>query len=135
MIVESLVLTGVGCVLQWRSDGSWRQVDVNQLADERSGRHVPTEDDWAAWTGLQDWQGRGARYDGRPGWFSAFGEVPPGAHVTVQLADGARPEVRHVGRLWGAQWFSVVQPVTVQVGAEVTTLAYRRPRSLMSPEG
>lgn len=123
--VQSLRLPGSRWVLQWRDDGRWRDVTTDQLADELLDRQPPSTDDWVPWTGDHGWQGRGGSVDGGPATFSLIGELPAEGDVEVRLADGSRPAVHTVGKIWGATWHAAPQPVTVLVGHDERTLDLR----------
>jgi hypothetical protein len=50
--IATLRLPGVGYLLQWRSDGFWRELGDDQYRAETDGALVPAEDEWVAWTGF-----------------------------------------------------------------------------------
>jgi hypothetical protein len=127
--VQSLVLPGSGWLLQWRSDGFWREVDSAQHRAEVGGSHLPAEDDWVRWSGTFHQQAKGGGWDGRPTWWLIYGELPEHATPSVVLADGQRPSVvLLVGKVWACEWFSQPQPATLHMGGEQFAFAFAEPR-------
>ena len=132
--IATLRLPGIGHLLQWRSDGSWRELSDLQHHDELDGSHVPAEDEWARWSGLTHPQGRGGDWGGVVTWWLLFGEVPGSATPSVTLADGTRPPVLRLGRLWACEWRSVAQPATVRhAGGERFDVPFTEPFYRRSP--
>ena len=82
--VTTLVLPESGWLLQWRSDGYWRELSGAQDRDEIAGIHIPPSWEWAAWTGLPNPHGRAK---GAPG----MGKPP---HWCITLGDTERFEFR-----------------------------------------
>ena len=126
--ITSLWLPGIGWWLQWRSDDRWRDLPDVQYRDERAGVHVPVEDEWAPWTGHPQPQVRAGERDGTPAWSLLHGELPTLGDVTVVLADGTRPAVRTVGKVWGCEWHGLPQPATVHHGGVRIDLPVARPQ-------
>lgn len=125
--VDTLRLPGIGRLLQWRADGHWRELNDMQHEAEKDGSHIPGEDDWVRWSGAAQPQARGGEWGGGATWWLVYGELPTGATPEVELADGTRPPVPRVGRLWAAEWHSVAQPATVHVGAQRFDLPFFEP--------
>ncbi|XVV12632.1 hypothetical protein ACQP2X_48975 [Actinoplanes sp. CA-131856] len=59
--VSTLRLPGIGHLLQWRSDGFWRELGDVQHRDEAAGMFIPGEDEW----------------DGAATWWMVYGEQVP----------------------------------------------------------
>ncbi|GAA0561641.1 hypothetical protein GCM10010172_51060 [Paractinoplanes ferrugineus] len=116
--VTTLRLPGFGWWLQWRGDGFWRDLGDVQFQAEQDGSHRPAEDDWIRWSGLARPQARGGEWGGVATWWLVFGEAPAGTTPAVTLADGTRPAVLRLGRLWAGEWCAVAQAVTIHVGQE-----------------
>lgn len=114
--VETLRLPRSGWLLQWRSDGLWRELNDAQYRAELDGSHLPAEDEWVRWSGTYQPQARGGgRWDGAPTWWFVFGELTGPATPSVVLADGKRPTVLLLGRVWACEWFSEAQSATLEV--------------------
>lgn len=111
----TLRMPGSGWLLQWRSDGFWRELHDAQHHDELNGIHVPFEDEWARWTGFALPHVRGGSRRGVVTWWFSYGELPGSAAPSVVLADGTRPPVLLLGRVWACEWRAVAQPGTVLV--------------------
>ncbi|XVU29042.1 hypothetical protein ACQPZJ_18850 [Actinoplanes sp. CA-054009] len=124
--VSTLRLPGIGHLLQWRSDGFWRELNDLQHRDEAAGVFVPGEDDWAAWTGSPEPHGRGGDWDGAA-WWMLYGELPGEAPPEVVLESGPRPPVQVLGRLWACEWRAVAQPVTVHFPGRQFLLPFTKP--------
>ena len=125
--VTTLRLSGIGWLLQWRGDGFWRELSESQHAAELDGSHRPDEDEWVRWSGLSQPQARGGEWGGAVTWWLIYGEVPGRSTPTVVLADGSRPPVAVVGRLWACQWRAVAQPATVHVDGHQFDLPFAEP--------
>lgn len=126
--ITTLRLPGIGWLLQWRSDGFWRDLNDAQHHDELSGSHVPAEDDWVRWSGFAQPQGRGGEWGGVATWWLIYGELPGGATPSVVLADGTSPPVLRLGRVWACEWRTAAQPATVRVRGEQFELAFAEPQ-------
>jgi hypothetical protein len=128
--ISTLRLPGVGHLLQWRSDGFWRELGANQHRDEIDGVFVPGDDEWVAWSGHTQPQARGGGGDGPATWRLVYGELPRDVDVTpgVVLEDGTRPPVHVLGRVWAGEWHAVAQPVTVRVAGQEFVLPFHEPR-------
>jgi hypothetical protein len=126
--ITTLRLAGSGWLLQWRSDGFWRELSDAQHRDELDGSHIPAEDEWARWSGLTPPQGRGGEWDGVETWWLLYGELPGTATPSVVLANGTRPPVLRLGRLWACEWHAPAQPVTVRVAGEQYDLPFTEPQ-------
>ncbi|GID58096.1 hypothetical protein Aco03nite_065000 [Actinoplanes couchii] len=129
-----LRLPGVDWWLQWRGDGFWRELSDLQHRDELNGVHTPDDDEWVRWSGLPQPQARGGAWSGTPTWWLVYGELPGSVAPTVELADGTRPPVLVLGRVWACEWRTHAQPGTVRVEGEQFELPfaepfYRRPPS------
>ncbi|MEU7905772.1 hypothetical protein [Actinoplanes sp. NPDC049118] len=122
-----LALPGIGHWLQWRSDGSWRELNDAQRRDELDGVHVANADDWVAWSGFIQPQGRGGEWGGVSTWWLLCGEVPDDTTPTVVLEDGTRPPVHVLGRVWACEWRAAAQPVTVHVAGQQFTPPFAEP--------
>jgi hypothetical protein len=127
--ITTLRLPGTGWLLQWRSDGFWRELNDSQHHAEQNGSQVPTEDEWARWSGFTQPHARGGDWGGVTTWWFIFGELPGSATPTVVLADGTRPPVLLLGRVWACEWRAVAQPVTVRVEGEQFDLPFAEPWS------
>jgi hypothetical protein len=44
--ITTLRLPGIGWLMQWRSDGCWRELNEIQHQHELDGLHIPDEDEW-----------------------------------------------------------------------------------------
>lgn len=126
--VRTLELPGSGWLLQWRGDGCWRELTSAQYRDERAGSHVPVDDEWVRWTGTYHQQARGGGWDGTPAWWVLYGELPGDEAPSVVLADGHRPAVRVVGKVWAAEWRSVAQPATLHLAGVRYDFPFAEPR-------
>jgi hypothetical protein len=126
--IASLRLPGIGWLLQWRTDGFWRDLNDAQHHDELGGSHVPPDDDWVRWSGLAQPQARGGEWGGVETWWLLYGELPGSATPTVVLADGTRPPVLVLEQVWACEWRAVAQPVSVRVGAEEFDFALAEPQ-------
>jgi hypothetical protein len=121
--VETLVLPASGWLLQWRGDGFWRE-----LSPALEGLHRPSVDGWVRWSGTYHRQARGGgRWDGVATWWLLYGELPEHATPSVVLADGQRPVVLRVGRVWACEWVTEAQPATLQLGGEQVTFPFTEP--------
>ncbi|MGK5683103.1 hypothetical protein [Actinoplanes sp. URMC 104] len=125
--VATLRLPGIGWLLQWRSDGFWRDLSDAQDQDERAGVHTPAEDDWVRWSGHAAPHARGGAWGGTTTWWLVYGELPGSTAPTVELADGTRPPVLQVGRVWACEWHAAAQPVSVHVENERFDLPFIEP--------
>ncbi|MCU7729110.1 hypothetical protein ODJ79_35810 [Actinoplanes sp. KI2] len=125
--IATLHLPGSGRLLQWRSDGCWRELNDAQHRAELDGSHLPAAEEWVRWSGLSRPQARGGGWDGGPAWWLVHGELPGRATPSVVLADGSRPPVRSLGRVWACEWFSPAQAATVRVAGEQFTLPFAEP--------
>lgn len=115
--VETLVLPLSGWVLQWRTDGWWREVQPAQFRAEQAGEAVP-DDDWVRWTGKLIRAAKGGSGSGAPRWWLIYDELPLAEEPHVLLGDGTGPPIVILGRIWACEWFSPGQQVTVTVGRE-----------------
>lgn len=99
--VETLLLPRSQCRVQWRDDGYWRALPLDQWEQvEWIDREDPQS--WGAWTGAE---GLHVITDDDRRLLGAFGEMPDdGSDVTVQLADGTPVPLLHVGKLWACEW-------------------------------
>jgi hypothetical protein len=126
--VETLRMPGIGWLLQWRSDGFWRELSDAQNRAERDGVHVPAEDEWACWSASTSPRGRGGGWDGSAVWWLLYGELPDDATLAgVVLADGSRPPVLRLGKMWACEWESVAQPATVCVAGDRFDVPFTEP--------
>ena len=125
--VSTLRLPGIGYLLQWRSDGFWRELNDVQHRDEAAGVFVPGEDEWAAWTGFAQPHARGGEWDGAAAWWMVYGELPGEQAPDVVLAAGTRPQVQVLGRVWACEWRAVAQPVTVHLQGQQFVLPFAEP--------
>ncbi|MEV4349143.1 hypothetical protein AB0J83_32195 [Actinoplanes sp. NPDC049596] len=126
--VSEIELPGTGWWLQWRRDGSWRDLNDAQHRDEAAGLYAPADDDWAAWTGDPQPRARGGDWDGAPTWWLAYGELPAdGEVVTVVLDDGTHPAVHVLGRVWACEWRAAAQPAIVHVADQTFVLPFTEP--------
>jgi len=126
--VTTLRLPGINWLLQWRSDGFWRDLNDAQYRDELSGLHAPSGEEWVEWSGISQPQARGGEWGGTSTWWLIYGEVPAGSGTpSVALADGTRPPVLLLGRLWACEWRAVAQPATVRVGREQFHIPFAEP--------
>lgn len=125
--ITTLRLPGSGWLLQWRSDGFWRELHESQHHAELDGSHVPAEDEWARWTGLTQPHARGGEWGGVATWWLVYGELPGSTAPSVVLADGTRPPVLLSGRLWACEWHAAAQPATVCVEGERFDLPFHEP--------
>ncbi len=80
------------------------------------------------WSGLAQPQARGGAWGGITTWWLVYGEQPGSAVPTVVLADGTRPTVLQVGRMWACEWRAVAQPATVRVGGDQFDLEFAEPQ-------
>ena len=71
--------------------------------------------------------GRGGDWGGVATWWSLFGELPGHVTPTVVLADGVRPPVLRLARLWACEWHAVAQAATVQVAGERFDIPFTEP--------
>jgi hypothetical protein len=126
--ITTLRLPGIGWLLQWRSDGFWRDLNNAQHHDELDGSHLPAEDDWVRWHGRAQPQARGGEWGGVATWWLIYGELPGNVIPHVVLADGTYPPVLRLGRVWACEWRAVAQPATVHVGGEQFNLAFAEPQ-------
>ncbi|MFF5085398.1 hypothetical protein ACFY36_50875 [Actinoplanes sp. NPDC000266] len=115
--ISTLPLPGIGRLLQWRSDGFWRELSETERGDE---------DDWAVWTGTAQPHARGGDWDGAA-WWMVYGELPGEEAPDVVLTDGSRPPVRVLGRVWACEWHAVAQPVTVRLPGQQFVLPFTEP--------
>lgn len=125
--IATLRLPGVGHLLQWRSDGFWRELSDIQHQDEAAGLFTPDEDEWAAWTGSPHPHGRGGEWGEILSWWMVYGEMPDATAPTVELEDGTRPPVHVLGRIWACEWRAVAQPVTVYVAGKRLEMPFTEP--------
>ena len=125
--VETLRLPGIGWLLQWRSDGCWRELSDAQNRAERDGAHAPASDEWARWSGSAQPQARGGGWDGTRVWWLLYGELPDDAAANVVLADGAQPPVLSLGQLWACEWESAAQAATVHVAGNKFDIPFTEP--------
>lgn len=130
--IATLHLPGIGHLLQWRSDGFWRELSDDQYRDEADGVFVPAEDEWVAWSGFTQPQARGGQWGGVSTWWLVYGELPrtraAGAVIaSVVLEDGTRPPIHVLGNVWGCEWRAVAQPVTVRVAEQEFILPFLEP--------
>jgi hypothetical protein len=116
--ITTLRLPGIGWLLQWRSDGCWRELDEIQHQDELDGLHIPDEDEWVRWSGHFQPQARGGGWGGVATWWLIYGELSGGTTPSGVLADGTRPPVLLLGRLWACEWRAVAQMATAHVEGE-----------------
>jgi len=129
--ISTVRLPGTGWVVQWRSDGYWRDLNDAQHRDEQSGVHLPAEEDWTRWSATLQPQARGGEWGGVTTWWLIHGELPEdGETPTVVLADGARPVVHLLGRVWACEWQAAAQPLTVHVGGRQFDLPFTEPHYL-----
>ncbi|HEY3089993.1 MAG TPA: hypothetical protein VGJ59_18230 [Jatrophihabitantaceae bacterium] len=100
--VETLLLPRSQYRVQWRDDGYWRALPLDQWEQvEWIDRQDPLS--WAAWTGAE-WQG-GLIVNNDRAVFGAYGTMPDdGSDVTVRWADGTPVPVLHVGKMWACEW-------------------------------
>ena len=56
-----------------------------------------------------------------------YGELPGNTTASVTLADGRRPAVRRVGRVWACEWVSTAQPATLHLAGEHVTFPFTEP--------
>jgi hypothetical protein len=126
--ITTLRLPGIGWLLQWRSDGFWRDLNDAQQHDELDGSHVLAEDEWVRWSGLAQPQTRGGEWGGVATWWLIYGELPGSDTPGVVLADGTSPPVLRLGRVWACEWRAVAQLATVRVEGEQFDLAFVEPR-------
>ncbi|SNY43936.1 hypothetical protein [Paractinoplanes atraurantiacus] len=110
--VQTLVLPKSGWVLQWRADGFWRDLSGLQYRDELDGRHRAAEDEWVRWSGTYHQQARGGRGP-EPAWWVTYGELTGDAAPSVVLADGRRPAVCVLGKVWACEWWSGPQEFAI----------------------
>ncbi|MEU4221131.1 hypothetical protein [Actinoplanes sp. NPDC026623] len=66
-------------------------------------------------------------WGGVTAWWLVYGELPGSTAPSVVLADGTRPSVLLLGRLWACEWHTVAQPATVCVDGERFDLPFREP--------
>ncbi|GAA3344763.1 hypothetical protein GCM10020358_49300 [Amorphoplanes nipponensis] len=126
--VQTLVLSASGWLLQWRSDGRWRELSDAQHESEVDGSQQPLEDEWVRWSGTFDRQAKGgARWDGVATWWLLYGELPEDSTPIVVLADGQRPAVLQVGKVWACEWVSIAQPATLHLAGEQITFPFTEP--------
>jgi hypothetical protein len=125
--IETLRLPGIGWFLQWRSDGSWRELNNAQHRAERAGCHLPVEDEWVRWSGTYQPHARGGDWDGARAWWLLHGELPGRVTPRVVLSDGTRPPVHVLGRVWACEWLSEAQPATALVEREQFNLPFAEP--------
>ncbi|MFG1606695.1 hypothetical protein [Actinoplanes sp. NPDC049265] len=125
--VSTLRLPGVGYLLQWRSDGFWRELNDVQDRDEAAGMFLPGEDEWAAWTGVAQPYSRGGGWGGAAAWWMVYGELPGEQTPDVVLADGARPPAQVLGRVWACEWHAVARPATVHLQGRQFVLPFAEP--------
>lgn len=125
--ITTLRLPGKGWLLQWRGDGFWRDLNDSQHHAELSGLQVPTEDEWLRWNGRVRPQARGGGWGGVATWWLIYGELPGSATPSVVLADGTRPPVLLLRRLWACEWRAVAQPATVHVEGERFDFEFAEP--------
>jgi hypothetical protein len=126
-VVETLVLPVSRLVFLWRTDGYYRILGEDYLFDAQLGIDADCEEEWIRWTGTVYREGRGQGVWSEPGWWSTYGELPPGATVTVTLASGHEPQVRTIGRIWACEWVSMAQDSHMTVGDERYSLPFRKP--------
>lgn len=126
--ITTLRLPGIGWLLQWRGDGFWRDLNDAQHHDELNGTHVPTQEDWVCWSGLAQPQARGGEWGGVATWWLIYGELPGSAAPSVVLADGTRPPVILLARVWACEWRAVAQPATVRVEGEQFNFVFAEPQ-------
>jgi hypothetical protein len=125
--ITTLRLPGIGWLLQWRRDGFWRELNEIQHQSEFDGSHVPERDEWVRWSGLLQPQARGGEWGGVATWWLIYGELPGSMTPSVVLADGTRPPVLLLGRLWACEWRAVAQMATVHVEGERFDLPFFEP--------
>ncbi|MEV6350678.1 hypothetical protein [Actinoplanes sp. NPDC051851] len=125
--VATLRLPGKGWLLQWRSDGFWRDLGDDQYRDERDGVHQPTENEWGRWTGVAPPTARGTGWDTGTGWWLLHGERPDTDLPYVELADGTRPPVAVLEGVWACEWHGIARPATVHVGREQFHIPFATP--------
>ncbi len=125
--VRTLLLPGIGYLLQWRSDGFWREVNDVQHRDEAAGVFVPGEHEWTAWTGFARPHARGGEWDGVAAWWMVYGELPGEQAPDVVLTAGTRPPVQVLGRVWACEWHAVAQPATVHLQGQQFVLPFAEP--------
>jgi hypothetical protein len=125
--IVTLILPGSGWLLQWRSDGFWRELNDAQHRAELDGSHLPAENEWVRWSGFYQPQARGGDWDRGPTWWFVYGELPGRATPSVVLADGKRPPVLLLGRVWACEWLSEAQPATVHVEGKQFNLPFTEP--------
>jgi hypothetical protein len=132
--LETLVLPLSGWVFQWRADGWWRELAPDQWRAELDGVFTPSGDEWVQWAGTVHRLAKGGWSDApRP--FVVYSELVPGLVPQVVLADGGRPPIVRLGRIWVCEWVSLPQPATVTVGAEEWVVPFdRRPHYLYDPD-
>ncbi|MEU4161698.1 hypothetical protein [Actinoplanes sp. NPDC026670] len=127
--VQTLHLPGSGWILQWRSDGFWRDLNSAQHRAELDGSHVPAEDEWVRWSGTYHQQARGGGRDTMPAWWLLYGELPGGTVPSVVLDDGRRPAVLTVGKVWASEWLSVPQTATLHLDGGQFLFPFTEPPS------
>lgn len=132
--ITTLRLPGIGWLLQWRSDGFWRELNESQHYAELNGSHVPTEDEWARWSGLAQPHARGGEWGGIATWWLVYGERPGSTTPSVVLADGTRPSLLLLGRLWACEWHAVAQSATVWLTPRPSSSAGRACHARRSSE-
>lgn len=125
--ITTLRLPGSGWLLQWRGDGSWRHLDELQHQAEVEGSHRPDDDEWVRWSGAARPQARGGDWGGVATWWLIYGELPGHATPVVELADGTRPPVLRLERVWACEWHAVAQLATVHVEGERSELPFAEP--------
>lgn len=125
--IATLRLPGIGWLLQWRSDGFWRELNHAQYRAERDGSHLPAEDDWVRWSGTRRPQARGGDWGGTSSWWLVYGELPGAGTPSVVLADGTCPPVPRLGRVWACEWLSEAQAATVRVDGEQFDHSFTEP--------
>jgi len=91
------------------------------------------ESDWTPCSGTEQLVGScGGPFDGAATWWLLVGELFEDAATEVVLADGRRPPVLQVGRVWACTWVSPLQSATVRRGTSELTFRYYRPSYLPS---
>jgi hypothetical protein len=123
-VIESLDL-GVAVLQRRRSDGRWRVVDRNQLADETAGRFVPSEDEWVDPDENFDGVAAGQTY--------VYGHVGSGVPESV-TAGGRDIPVQQVGCVWAATWEAWRQRIVVHMNGEEQVLDLSRLPHYLEPD-